>query len=515
MIGTVLGQRYRVVHKIGEGATSEIYLAEHVHLGRREAIKVLKPELAAEPTFVSRFRREARAINRVQHSNIIGIYDFGQLADGRLYLAMEHANGRSVDHLLREAGPMPLARVLHIVHQLAIAVDHAHAHGVVHRDLKPANLVLVEHRGHHDVLKVLDFGMAKIVISDDGEELTRQGQIFGTPEYMAPEQVSGMAADLRSDIYAIGCITYELLVGRPPFRGTRVQLLHAHLEAAPPVPSAEVPTAAIPAALDELIARCLAKDPAARFQTGKQLAAALEQVPGFAERKTLGRAARIGHSVTMPAVHGPAENTFDSTPHMAVQELRDRMGTADTDSAHTVDVRDQLFAALMTLAEQMIDLDVDDEAILLEVAKIRGLRDDMARFESERVALEDRELRVEQSARQREGSLRFAVGDLAFDLQRAQPERRVDLEFQIQQLQQRLTELLTEAERELDAITDEGIELAAAEATLDDGWADAHGDLLVAVRTSLANADPAEPIIMQLQLRAQAIADAMAQLAGL
>jgi hypothetical protein len=198
-----------------------------------------------------------------------------------------------------------------------------------------------------------------------------------------------------------------------------------------------------------------------------------------------------------------------------VQELRDRIGTADTAAAHSVDVRDELFAALMGLAEQMIDLDVEDQTILLEVATIRGLRDDMARLESERLALEDRELRVEQSARQREGSLRFAVGDLAFDLQRAHAELEVDLEFQIQQLEQRIAELLASAERELEAITEEGITLAAAEARLDDQWADAHRTLLTAVRTGLAGAPTGEPVVLQLQLRAQAIAEAMAQLAGL
>jgi chromosome segregation ATPase len=215
--------------------------------------------------------------------------------------------------------------------------------------------------------------------------------------------------------------------------------------------------------------------------------------------------------MTMQAVQGAEENTFDSTPHKAVQEMRRDLARADTDAAHAVDVRDELFEALMTVAEQMIDLDVETQEILVEVAKIRGLRDDMAQRDSQRLALEDRELRVEQSARQREGSLRFAVGDLSFDLRRT-PARKADLEFQIQQLEQRLTELLAEAQRELDAITEEGIELAAAEARADDAWADAHRTLLGAVRAALVAAPAGEPVVMQLTLRAQAIHDAMSQL---
>src|SRR5690606_31282864 len=134
------------VRKLGEGAMSEVYLAEHVHIGRREAVKVLRPEMAQETTFVKRFRREARAINRVQHNNIIGIYDFGQLPDGRLYLAMEYADGPNLESILAKDQRLALPRALHVLHQLAGAVDHAHQKGVVHRDLKPGNLVLVEHR---------------------------------------------------------------------------------------------------------------------------------------------------------------------------------------------------------------------------------------------------------------------------------------------------------------------------------------------------------------------------------
>ncbi len=506
MIGTVLGGRYRVVRKIGEGGTSEIYLAEHMHLGRNEAIKVLKPEVATDPTFVSRFRREARAINRVQHPNIIGIYDFGQLPDGRLYLAMEHGNGRVVDALLREEGQLTVPRTLHVLHQLASAVAHAHTHGVVHRDLKPANLMLVEHRGHRDVLKILDFGMAKVLAADEGDELTRRGQIFGTPEYMAPEQTVGVGVNPRSDIYAIGCIGYELLTGKPPFSGSRIELLQAHLEDAPVAPSRRNPS--IPAALDAILTQCLAKEPADRPQTGRQLCDALEQVPGFPEKKSTSRTARLAAQSFPVETH--EETTAASSPHGDVADFRAALGQADTESAYQVDVRNEIYAALMAVAEGMIDQGVEDERVMLTVARIRALRDDLQQLASRIQGLDDRELRIEQSAREREGSLRFAIGELAFDVSRAREELRKDLEYQVTQLEARLRELLSQTKRQLDSITEERIELAATEARLEDAWGVEHTALEGAVKERLANLE-LSPTLLPLVTRFQAIQAALAQ----
>src|SRR5258706_1829378 len=166
MIGTFVDSRYCILRKLGEGAMGEVYLAEHVNLGRKEALKIIRPAHASDPEFVARFRREARATNRVQHPNIVSVYDFSQLPDGRLLLCMEYADGVGLDSVLGEKQRLPLPRAVHVLHQLADAVAHAHACGVVHRDLKPENLILVEHRGRSDVLKVLDFGIAKIVAQD-------------------------------------------------------------------------------------------------------------------------------------------------------------------------------------------------------------------------------------------------------------------------------------------------------------------------------------------------------------
>lgn len=507
MIGTILGGRYRVVQKIGEGATSEIYLAEHLHIGRNEAIKVLRAEVAGDPQFVSRFRREARAINRVQHSNIIGIYDFGQLPDGRLYLAMEYGVGRTVDHLLRDGGRPPLQLSLQILHQLCSAVAHAHAHHVIHRDLKPANMMLVEHRGHKDVLKVLDFGLAKILSSDPSDDLTRQGQIFGTAMYMSPEQATGMPTDPRTDIYSIGCIAYELLTGRPPFYGNRIELIEAHLERPPSPMTAHNPS--VPLVLETIVARAMAKDPNARYRTAVELATALEEVPGFP--RTSGRSGRFNAGHTLPPERHE-DNTAHSSPHENVAAFQARMGQADTASAAQVDVRNELYGALLEVAESMLDQGMQDHALMVSIGEVRALRDDAQRLTSQLLALEEREARIEQTAREREGSLRFAIGELSFDMSNAEAKRRDDLVFQQEQLELRLRELLADCERQLETITDERIDHAAAEARLEDLWRDVHERLQAAVGARLRQTEP-DADTLPILTRYKAIEDALAMMA--
>src|SRR5689334_5441662 len=254
----------------------EVYLAEHLALGRKEAIKILKASLAVDKQFVSRFRREARAVNRLRHPNIIAVYDFGQLNDNRFYLSMEYAEGQSVFEVLHENGFLPVPRVLHILGQLAYAVHHAHSRGVVHRDLKPDNLILV---GEDDTLKVLDFGVAKIVASDHAESmaLSNTNLVWGSPRYMAPERVRGVGDDPRSDIYAIGVIGFELLVGSPPFEGTSDEVIRGHLKRQPEAPSAWRPHFGIPPELDALILRCMEKKPDDRFPGAADVFAALNK----------------------------------------------------------------------------------------------------------------------------------------------------------------------------------------------------------------------------------------------
>jgi serine/threonine-protein kinase len=285
VIGTLLNDRWRILSRLGRGGMGEVYLAEHVALGRMEAIKLLMPFLAENPQFVSRFRREARAVNRLRHPNIVSLFEFGQLPDDRFYLAMEYAEGESLHQLLKRCELVPVPRALHLLGQLAYAVHHAHSRGVVHRDLKPQNLIVCDSEVGSDVLKVLDFGMAKIVAHDHDESvaLSTGEFVYGTPNYLAPERLRGVGNDPRTDIYAIGCIAFELVIGAPPFVGFPKEVVAAHLTEAPDPPSAWRPDLAIPTELDAVILRCLAKKPDDRYQSAADLYAALHKVPGNAK----------------------------------------------------------------------------------------------------------------------------------------------------------------------------------------------------------------------------------------
>ncbi|MBX3182685.1 MAG: protein kinase [Polyangiaceae bacterium] len=222
-LGRVLSERYRLGSLLGEGAMGRVYDAEHVMMRKRVAVKILHAELTRVPEVVSRFEREAMAAANIDHANVAAATDFGKLEDGSIYLVLEFVEGRSLRQEL-QPGPVSVPRALHIVRQMASALVAAHAIDIVHRDLKPENVLLV-HKAHDpDFVKVLDFGIAKVPVSatagpvsQPGAPITRVGMVFGTPEYMAPEQALGKEVDCRADIYALGVILYELLAGVRPF----------------------------------------------------------------------------------------------------------------------------------------------------------------------------------------------------------------------------------------------------------------------------------------------------------
>jgi serine/threonine-protein kinase len=283
-IGTIVGERYRIVSRIGVGGMGAVYRAEHTMMRRDLAIKVLLPELGGKEEFARRFEREAESASRLTHPNIITVTDFGRTAEGSLFLVMEFLAGESLSKAIA-AGPMPTERALAITRQILRALEHAHAAGVVHRDLKPENIMLVERDGQRDVVKILDFGIAKVTQPRSaGEALTQAGVIFGTPEYLSPEQALGEAVDVRADIYAAGVILYEMLAGRRPFESEdKVKIISMHLSHAPPRIFDVNPSVDVPLPLEQAIMQSMEKTREHRFATATAFLTALDDAEGAAE----------------------------------------------------------------------------------------------------------------------------------------------------------------------------------------------------------------------------------------
>ena len=274
LIGTEVIGQYVIRRLLGKGGMGAVYLADQPSVGRRAVIKVLHPALSRDPGLVARFDVEARAASQLGHPNIVTIYNYGAMADGTLFLAMEHLDGQTLEEVI-ERGRQPVARAVDIVRQAAAALAEAHRRGVVHRDVKPSNVMLVSRGQAEDFVKVLDFGIAHV----EGSDMTSTGAICGTPRYMSPEQLRGQKLDGRSDLYSLGCILFELVTGRAPFTaGSPLGLGYQHVHEAAPRASEVAPKARIPAALDAFLARALAKDPADRPRSAEAFLAELRRV---------------------------------------------------------------------------------------------------------------------------------------------------------------------------------------------------------------------------------------------
>jgi serine/threonine-protein kinase len=263
--------QYTLGRKLGEGGMGEVFLAEHRLLKRPCAVKFIRPELAAHPATAARFAREVQAVTGLTHVNTVRVYDYGRANDGSFYYVMEYLDGPTLDRLVADYGPLPPGRVVHLLRQLCGALAEAHAAGLVHRDLKPGNVIVARLGGVCDVAKLLDFGLVLDECAADGDDrLTRAGVVLGTPAYMAPEQAAGEPVDARGDVYSLGAVAYYALLGRPPFGGKNArQVMAAHRTE--PVP----PLDGVPADLAAVVARCLAKYPADRFPTVRDLDRAL------------------------------------------------------------------------------------------------------------------------------------------------------------------------------------------------------------------------------------------------
>jgi eukaryotic-like serine/threonine-protein kinase len=260
LIGQVIADRYHVTKKLGEGGMGAVYLAEHVKMGRKSAIKVMSASMSQDADAVSRFNREANNASRIQHPNICAIYDFGETPDGLMYLAMEFIEGNSLNEILKKSGPMTLQRATHILKQAAEALHVAHAGGIVHRDLKPDNIMIAQQAGK-DLVKVVDFGIAKAVGGEEtGQKVTKTGLVVGTPEYMSPEQLSGDKLDGRSDLYSLALVYYRMITGTLPFQAETSQETMIKRLTDDPMPLRDaLPTANFPAGLQQVMDRALAR----------------------------------------------------------------------------------------------------------------------------------------------------------------------------------------------------------------------------------------------------------------
>jgi eukaryotic-like serine/threonine-protein kinase len=288
MLGRVLGDRYRVLSRLGEGGMGTVYLCEHAVLHRRFAIKLLRREAAADPELVDRFRNEAISASRIGQENVVEVLDFGAEEDGVLYYVMEALDGRSLGALIREEGPLPVPRALEVLDQICRALGAAHASGVVHRDVKPDNVFLARREDGTQRAKVIDFGISHVPPAAGGERITREGALIGTPEYMAPEQAAGGEVDPRTDVYAVGVLAFEMLTGTLPLEGaTPVATLVAHQTCTPDPPSRRAP--GVPPEVDALVLRALAKRPEDRFPTMDALAAEVTRVRAALARATPSR----------------------------------------------------------------------------------------------------------------------------------------------------------------------------------------------------------------------------------
>ncbi len=292
MIGTMLGD-YRIERELGRGGMGTVYAAEDQNLGRKVAIKVISASMGNDPDLVERFRKEAKALARLQHPSVVLVHSFFQ-HEGSWVLVMEMVEGEQLDLHLKSTGALPWTRAVDLGIALLDGLHHAHVQGVVHRDVKTSNCLLTADGG----VKLVDFGIALV----EGEgRLTRRGHVVGTPHYIAPEQVSGRPADPRTDLYSLGVVLYEMVTGRVPFDAdSEFELLRAHLETAPVSPRAQVPS--VPDWLEAVILRAMAKDPADRFADAAAMAEALRQGLSTAIPATrLAAAAMPGPTTVLPS----------------------------------------------------------------------------------------------------------------------------------------------------------------------------------------------------------------------
>jgi serine/threonine-protein kinase len=298
LIGAIVAERYHVLKKLGEGGMGQVYLAEHVKMGRKSALKVMHPGMKADVDAVSRFNREAANASRITHPNVASVYDFGETPDGIIYLAMEFIDGPPLTSIVEQQGALPPKRAADIVRQTADALAVAHDMGIVHRDLKPDNIMIAKTRDGRDLVKVVDFGIAKAA-GNEAQKVTKTGLVVGTPEYMSPEQLSGDKLDGRSDIYSLALVAFNMLTGTLPFPSdSQQESMIMRLTDSPKQLAEMKPDRVWPAEVQAVMDRALERDANARYQNATDFGMALYNTIQRMPETTAGEAG----TTTMPAV---------------------------------------------------------------------------------------------------------------------------------------------------------------------------------------------------------------------
>ena len=379
---TVFNSRYELHRQLGRGGMAEVFLARDQLLDRPVAVKVLFSEFATDPAFVERFRREATAAANLNHPNIVGVYDWGE-AEGTYFIVMEYVDGRTLSEILRDEGPLHPDRAADVGADVAAALGFAHRNGVVHRDVKPGN-VLVTADGQ---VKVADFGIARAITANADENLTQAGTVMGTATYFSPEQARGDAVDPRSDIYSLGCVLYELLVGKPPFTGdTPVAIAYKHVQESP-VPPRHL-NVELPAAIEAIVLKCLAKNPANRYPSAEDLRADLRR---FREGRSV-----LAEPVMVPPVDPgattvvPVAAATGAIPAYADEDLDDEEPRSSRRFLAGLILLLVLLAGLLYLLARQLSGDDDPAVAQIEVPNVVGQE-----VADAQATLEDRGFEVE------------------------------------------------------------------------------------------------------------------------
>ncbi len=327
-IGTVVRGKYRIQARLGEGGMATVYRAHHELLDELRALKVIKPELARDAEFMSRFKNEAIMARKLNHPNAVRVDDLEIAEDGLPFIAMELVVGDTLKMLVERTGPLPPTLVLDVAAQVCDALDAAHKLGLVHRDIKPENIVLIAQREGLPVAKILDFGISRLrEETTEAKGLTQTGMVMGTPEYMSPEQAEGKRGpdiDGRSDLYSLGVVMYRMLTGELPFQaGNTVEMLLHHLKTPPLAPHQLRPALGIPEGVSSVVMKALEKDREKRFASGAEMAAAIKKVRGSTTRPSHKIDLRSLSSVTATVVSptdapGPPAVRTASAPHTPI-----------------------------------------------------------------------------------------------------------------------------------------------------------------------------------------------------